>query len=199
MTQTRARATPIGLGLFLVLAGLVGLVASFALTIEKLNALASPGSEASCDFSLLVQCTKNLESAQGSTFGFPNPLIGIVGFTAMIVTATALLAGARYARWFWLTFNAGLLAAVLFVGYLIQTSIYFLGTLCPWCMVVWSVTIPAFIAVTLYNAGSGAIPLPARLKRALGEAYSWTPFITLLCYIVIAVLAQLRLDVIRYL
>lgn len=199
MTQTRFRTTPVGLALFLVLAGLVGLVAALALTIEKLNALASPGAAAGCDFSVLVQCTKNLESAQGSTFGFPNPLIGIVGFTAVIVVGMGLLAGARYARWFWLTFNAGLLGALAFVVYLIQTSIYLLGTLCPWCMVVWSVTIPAFIAVTLYNAGSGAIPLPAKLRRVLGEAYSWTPFLTLLGFIVIAVLAQLRLDVIRYL
>lgn len=199
MTQTRSRATPIGLAVFLVLAGLIGLVAAFALTIEKLNALASPGTAAGCDFSVLVQCTKNLESAQGSTFGFPNPLIGIVGFSVVIVVGMGLLAGARYARWFWLTFNVGLLAALAFVAYLIQTSIYFLGTLCPWCMVVWSVTIPAFLAVTLYNAKSGAIPLPARLRRVLSEAYSWTPFITLLCFILVAVLAQLRLDVIRYL
>jgi hypothetical protein len=110
-----------------------------------------------------------------------------------------VLAGARFARWFWALFNLGLLGAMAFVVYLISTSIYYLGTLCPWCMVVWSVTIPAFIAVTLFNAKTGVVPVPARVRRALGEAYAWTPFLALLCYILVAVLAQLRLDVVRYL
>lgn len=199
MTPSARTSRPIPLAIFLVFAGVIGFIAAFALTLEKIDGLVNPGAAAGCDFSVLVQCTKNLESAQGSTFGFPNPLIGLAGFTAVIAVGVGVLAGARFARWFWALFNLGLLGAMAFVVYLISTSIYYLGTLCPWCMVVWSVTIPAFIAVTLYNAKAGVIPLPARLRRALGEAYAWTPFLTLLCYIVVALLAQLRLDVIRYL
>lgn len=199
MTPTARTSRPIPLAIFLVFAGVIGFIAAFALTLEKFDGLVNPGQAAGCDFSVLVQCTKNLESAQGSTFGFPNPLIGLAGFTAVIAVGVGVLAGARFARWFWGLFNLGLLGALAFVVYLISTSIYYLGTLCPWCMVVWSVTIPSFIAVTLYNVKSGVIPLPGRLRRALGGAYAWTPFLALLCYIVVAVLAQLRLDVIRYL
>ncbi|MET3768698.1 putative membrane protein [Marisediminicola sp. UYEF4] len=199
MTPTARTSRPIPLAIFLVFAGAIGFIAAFALTLEKFDGLVNPGQAAGCDFSVLVQCTKNLESAQGSTFGFPNPLIGLAGFTAVIAVGVGVLAGARFARWFWGLFNLGLLGALAFVVYLISTSIYYLGTLCPWCMIVWSVTIPSFIAVTLYNAKSGVIPLPGRLRRALGGAYAWTPFIALLCYIAVAVLAQLRLDVIRYL
>lgn len=185
--------------MFLVIAGVIGLIASFALTLEKIDGLANPGQAAGCDFSVLVQCTTNLESAQGSTFGFPNSLIGLAWFTATITVGVGVLAGARFARWFWTLFGLAQLGSIAFTAYLIGTSIYFLGTLCPWCMVVWSVTIPSFLAVTLYGVKSGMIPLPGRVRRALGEAYAWTPFITLLVFIVVAVLAQLRLDVIRYL
>ena len=39
--------------------------------------------------------------------------------------------------------------------WLIGQSIFVLGTLCPWCMLVWLVTIPLFWVVTLRNAREG--------------------------------------------
>ena len=66
-------------------------------------------------------------------------------------------------------------------------------------MVVWLVTIPAFYAVTLHNGRTGVIPLPASARRVVGAAYDWVPFLAIASYIVVAVLAQLRLDVISYL
>lgn len=190
---------PIVLAVFLVFTGAVGLVASFALSLEKLHALASPGAAAGCDFSLVVQCGKNLASPQGSILGFPNPLIGLVAFAILTTVGAAILAGAAFARWFWIALNLGMLLAFAFAIFLIVTSIYFLGTLCPWCMVVWSVTIPAFYAVTLYNVTTGVLPLPASARRVVGAAYGWVPSLAVASYILIAVLAQLRLDVISYL
>ena len=187
------------LAVFLIFTGVVGLVASLALTLEKLHSLANPGAAAGCDFSLVVQCGKNLASSQGSVLGFPNPLIGLVAFAILTTVGAAILAGAAFTRWFWVALNVGMLLAFAFVIFLIVTSIYFLGTLCPWCMVVWSVTIPAFYAVTLYNVATGALALPASARRVVGAAYGWVPFLAVASYIVIAVLAQLRLDVISYL
>lgn len=199
MPATPQVQRPITLAVFLVFTGVVGLIAAFALTIEKLHALTNPGTAAGCDFSLVVQCGKNLASAQGSILGFPNPLIGLVGFAILTTIGAAILSGADFARWFWIALNVGMLVAFAFVIFLIITSIYFLGTLCPWCMVVWSVTIPAFYAVTLHNVRSGALGLPASARRIVGAAYGWVPFLAVGSYIVIAVLAQLRLDVISYL
>ena len=70
----------------LILAGVVGWIAAFALTIEKFHALMNPDAGgASCDFSIVVQCTANLDSWQGSVFGFPNPILGLTGWVASIV------------------------------------------------------------------------------------------------------------------
>jgi len=193
------RVHPRGLAIFLIIAGVIGWIAAFQLTIEKFHLLQNPGSTASCDFNIVVQCGANLGSAQGALFGFPNPLIGLGAWVAPIAVGVAILAGARFARWFWVAFNAGLLGALVFVIWLISQSIFVLGTLCPWCMVTWSVTIPAFLAVTLYNLGSGNIPVGASGRRVARSLAGWVPLITVLCYVVIAILAQVRLDFLSFL
>jgi len=193
MTDAVASKRPLSLALVLIVTGVIGWYASFALTLDKIAVLENPQADLDCNFSVLVQCGVNLGSWQGAVLGFPNPLLGLGGFVAPIAVGVALLAGASFARWFWLTFNAGVLGAFAFCLWLAYQSIFNLGTLCPWCMLVWSVTIPLFWTLTLANAraghlGPGLEPLGARL-------YSWVPVITIVGYLIIAVVAQARLDV----
>ena len=180
---------------WLVLAGIVGWWAAFSLTMERLHLLMDPDATASCDFSILVQCTANLQSWQGSVFGFPNPIIGLAGWVAPIVVGMAMLAGARFARWFWWLFELGMLFAFGFVIWLVVQSIFVLGTLCPWCMVTWVVTIPTFYVVTLHVLRIGAVPAPAGVRRAAGTLMGWVPLFAIVSYAIVAVLAQVRLDV----
>ncbi|MCP2030659.1 putative membrane protein [Okibacterium sp. HSC-33S16] len=193
----RTDDSPRVLAAFLILAGVIGEIAAFALTIEKIHTLTAPGESLSCDFSVLVQCGANLQSWQGSLFGFPNPLLGLAGWAAPIAVGVSILAGAGFARWFWVLFNVGLAGALGFVIWLISQSIFTLGTLCPWCMVTWSVTIPAFLAVTLYNFSRGHLPATATVRRTARTLYNWIVPLTVVCYLIIAVIAQLRLDVLR--
>jgi len=186
---------PVVLAIFLIVTGVVGWIAAFALTVEKFVTLTNPTAPLGCDFSVLVQCRANLESWQGSLFGFPNPVIGLAAWIAPLVVGVAILAGARFARWFWVLFNLGIVAALAFVIWLISQSMFVLGTLCPWCMVTWSVTIPLFWAVTLYNLREGNIPVPAGVRRVAAAVYGWVPAITLASYLVVALIAQVRLDV----
>lgn len=196
-TPTQHR--PVVFAVLLIVLGIIGWTAAFALTNDKFTALANPEASLGCDFSLLVQCSANLNSTQGAIFGFPNPLIGLAAWIAPIVVGAGLLAGARFDRWFWALFNAGFVLALVFVGWLVATSIYALGTLCPWCMLTWAVVIPGFWLVTLRNLREGVYPVPSKIRRVARAAYGWTPFLTLLCYLLIAVLAQVRLDVLAYL
>jgi uncharacterized membrane protein len=195
VTDTAPYKRPLALAIFLVVGGVIGFIAAFALTLDKFQVLEHPGAELGCNFSVLVQCGRNLGSAQGSAFGFPNPVIGLAGFFAVIVVGVSLLAGARFARWYWIVFNLGLTFAIGFVIWLIGQSIFALNTLCPWCMVVWVVTIPLFFSVTLYNLSTGVIPNGARSRRFFTALRGWVPLISLVCYLIIAVIAQLRLDV----
>jgi uncharacterized membrane protein len=183
--------------LFLIIVGVLGWWASFSLTIDRFLLLENPDSDLDCNFTLLVQCGENLRSPQGSAFGFPNSLLGLGGFAAPIAVGVSLLAGARFARWFWIVFNAGIAGALAFDIWLIGQSIFVLGTLCPWCMLVWGIVIPLFWVVTFRNLGAGVFREP---PRRLGKSLlSWVVPITVACYVVVALLAQFRLNVLGYL
>ncbi|MGV8969098.1 MAG: vitamin K epoxide reductase family protein [Microbacteriaceae bacterium] len=199
MTDTQMHKRPVALAIFLIAVGIVGWYAAFALTIEKFDLLIDPEASASCDFSILVQCKANLTSWQGSLFGFPNPILGLGAWVAPIVVGAALLAGARLDRWFWIAFNVGIVGALGFVVWLIKTSIFELGTLCPWCMVTWSVTIPLFWALTFYNLREGIFTENVKAKLIGRSLFRWVPAITIGSYVVVAIVAQVRLDFIAYL
>ena len=197
MSARTIESRPKALAVWLIIAGVIGWGAAFALTVEKFHALQNPDSgPASCDFSIIVQCTANLDSWQGSVFGFPNPIIGLTGWVAPIVVGMAVLAGARFARWFWLAFAAGITFAFGFVLWLIGQSIYILGTLCPWCMVTWLVTIPTFYAVWVHLLRAGAISDSARVRAVGTKLAPWVPLLAILTYAIVLLLAQLRLDAI---
>lgn len=192
--STAERPRPIALSIFLVVAGVIGLLAAFALTLDKFEILENPSAQLNCNFSVLVQCGKNLASWQGSVLGFPNPILGLGGWTATIAMGAGVLAGGRFARWFWLLFNLGVIGALVLVIFLITQSIYVLNTLCPWCMLTWLVTIPTFWAVSLYNLRSGNIPVPPAVRRVAAALFGWLPIVTLVSYVIVGLLAQLRLE-----
>jgi uncharacterized membrane protein len=185
------------LGIFLIVAGAAGWWAAFNLTLDKFLAYEHPKNPLSCDFSLIVQCTVNLNAPQGSAFGFPNPIIGLGGFAAVIAVGVALLAGARFDRWFWILFNLGIAGALAFVIWLIGQSIFELNTLCPWCMIVWLATIPLFWVVTIRNLAEGVYSEPAR--RVGAALRPWIIPITVISYLIVAIIAQLQLDVLGHL
>lgn len=188
------KKTPVGFAIFLIIASLIGLTAAFALTLEKLVMLEHPDAHLSCNFSVIVQCGKNLASWQGSTFGFPNPILGLVAWPVVLATAVGLLAGAKFARWYWIAFTAVAALGLAFVIFLISQSIFVLGTLCPWCMVTWSAVIPLFIITTLWTTAQGVFGGSAALRSRAAALLTWSPTIVLAAYLLVAVIAQLRLD-----
>ena len=200
--QTTKR--PVALAIWLVIAGAIGLLAAFELTYEKFDVLmktvADPGAAyaASCDISPIVQCSKNLDSWQGSVFGFPNPMLGLICWTAPVVVGMALLAGARFGKWFWILYTAGHTFAFGFVCWLIYQSIFNLGTLCPWCMVTWVVTIPSFYAVVLHSVRIGAIPFGEKMKQVANTLMGWMPLLATASYLIIAIIAIVRLPILDW-
>jgi hypothetical protein len=60
-------------------------------------------------------------------------------------------------------------------------------------MLVWLVTIPLFWVVSLRNAREGVFG--SRLRGAGETLMVWAIPVTVVCYVVIALMAQARLDV----
>jgi len=149
----------------LVICGSIGLLASFVILVDKLQLLEDPGRTFLCDLNPIISCGSVMTSDQSHAFGFPNPIIGLVGFAIVITTGMAMLAGATFKRWYWLGLQIGTLFGLGFVHWLFTQSVYSINALCPYCMVVWIVTITTFWYVTLYNIQNGIIKLPAGLQK----------------------------------
>lgn len=143
-----------GLGIVLAIAGTVGVIAAVALLLEKMALLANPDYIPSCDISPILACGSVMTTPQAEAFGIPNPIIGIAGFAVVATIGAGLLAGATYAPWFWGAIQVGVTFAVIFVHWLIYQSLYVIGALCPYCIVVWAVTIPIFWYPTIRNLRS---------------------------------------------
>ena len=159
-------ARPAALGWLYVIGGAIGLVSSFALIYEKLQSLANSDYVASCSINPVVSCGSVMDSSQAALFGFPNPLIGVAAFPVVITAGVALLSGYAAPRWFWLGMQVGTTLALVFIHWLIWSSLYSIGALCPYCMVVWVVVIPIFWYTTLHNLRAGHFGG----GRAAGEA-----------------------------
>jgi uncharacterized membrane protein len=133
---------------WVLIAGAVGLTAALTLTIEKIKLLENPAYVPSCSINPVLSCGSVMVTPQAAAFGFPNPLIGIAAFTVVVVTGVLALAKVSLPQWFWGGLAAGTLLGVVFIHWLIYQSLYVIGALCPYCMVVWSVTIPLLVVVS---------------------------------------------------
>ena len=141
----------------LLTSGIIGVLCAAILTIEKIHLLKNPSAALNCDLNPIVACGPVINTWQASAFGFPNPLLGLVGFGAVATIGAAMLAGARFKRWFWLGLQVGVVFGMSMVFWLQYQSIFNIKTLCPYCMVVWATMIPLFWYTTLYNLREGHI------------------------------------------
>lgn len=181
LTGEAARGRPPGvspvsdraLAWLMLVGGVVGFAAAFVLAVEKIALLTDPSYTPSCSLNPVLSCGSVMQTAQAEAFGFPNPLLGVAAFPVVAATGAALLAGARLARWYWLGLQAGVTFGLVFVGWLIFQSLYRIGALCPYCMVVWTVMLPLFGYVTLRNATTGMFGAKVGGSRVVRVAAQW--------------------------
>lgn len=173
----------------LVVSGLIGLVAAIELIIQKISVLSDPDFVPNCDINPVLSCGSVINTEQASLFGFPNPVLGVIGFTIVIMFGALLFAGVELPRSIWLGLNIGALAGMVFVIWLVSQSLYVIGALCPWCIVVWAVTIPIFWQVTTDNLAAGRLSLGKSLSEII-VALKW--ILIAASYLIIAGLIFIR-------
>ncbi len=166
----------------MVIGGVIGLAASSILTIEKIELLANPNYRPSCSLNPVMACSPVMNSWQANFLGFPNPLMGIAAFAVVLTLGLVLLSGARLAKWIWVGLQLGLAVGLVFVHWLIYSSLYDIGKLCVYCMVVWAVTIALFVVVTVRNLMVATVAP----RRVLSTAATYAPLIIFVWYMLIA-------------
>lgn len=131
---------PIGVGITILITGIIGFIASATLTIERIELLMDPNYVPSCSINPVLSCGSVMVTPQARIFGFPNPLIGIAAFSVIIVTGALITGRVSLPRWYWLGQTIGTAAGFVMVNWLFFQSLYRINALCPYCMVVWTVT-----------------------------------------------------------
>jgi uncharacterized membrane protein len=157
--------------LVILVTGIIGWLASFELTVDDWRLLRDPSYQPACNISPIVNCGSVMSSPEGRLFGFPNMLLGLGAYAAVITLAVAVLSGSRLHRRLWLALDAGALLGVVFVHFLIVQSLYQLNKLCPYCVVIWVITIALFWFVNLHCLEQGIVKAPRSVLTVLRDTH----------------------------
>lgn len=154
MNNTSSRAAWV-----LLIGGLAGWLASVTLTIERFKLFTDPNYRPSCSLNPILSCGSVMATEQAAKFGFPNPIIGIVGFSVVVTLAVLAVANVRFPRWIWGGLWVGTVLGTVFICWLIFQSLYRIGALCPYCMVVWAIITPLLAVATEQVWGAARGPM----------------------------------------
>lgn len=176
------------IGLILAICGGIGLIAAFVLAVEKVELLKDPDYSPSCSINPVLSCGSVMATDQAELFGFPNPFIGVATFPVLLATGIAVAAGVTFPRWWWLGTLAGTFSGVVFISWLFFQSVFRIEALCPYCMVVWVVTITAFWYTLLHVLGSGSITVSATFAPAVNFLRTYHSTVLLAVFVALAVI-----------
>ncbi len=149
----------------LIAVGIIGLIASFVLTYDKIHVLTDKGYEPSCNINPILSCGSVMKTEQASLLGVPNTVFGLIAFSMLLTFGFLLAGGAKVKKWVWIGAQLAATIGVIFMHYLFFQGVYRINAICPWCSVVWIITIPTFWYITLYNLREQNINLPANMSK----------------------------------
>ena len=178
-----------------LVSSLLGLVASFVLSMDAIILAQDGEAELSCNINEKISCGAVGVSWQAELLGFPNAFLGLMAEPVIITIAVASLAGVLFPRWFML--GAQLVSSIGFVFalWLFQQSYFEIGRLCPYCLLITATTTLIFFAFTRVNVLEGNFGNAARDK--FGNAFRVYHADIIAAVVLIAVLAAMV--VFRYL
>ncbi|GAA3210360.1 vitamin K epoxide reductase family protein [Nonomuraea helvata] len=145
----------------------LSLTASFVLSIDAVRLAADPGADLSCNINSVVSCGTVGSSWQAHLFGFPNAFLGLVAEPVVITIAVASLGRVRFPRWFMFAAQVVYTLGLIFAYWLFFQSMYVIGALCPWCLLVTMSTTLVWSTLTHVNVRDGNLFLPRRVQAAL--------------------------------
>jgi uncharacterized membrane protein len=177
---------------WVLIAGVIGLLASMTLTVEKIKILLNSSYVPSCNINPVVSCGSVMVT-QASVLGFLNSLLGLVGFTVVVVTGVLAVTKVSLPQWYWVGLTVGVLVGAAFVHWVIFQSLYRIGALCPYCMVVWAVTISLLVVVASIAFRPVLQPRETGLKTGIAQVlFQWRWSIAALWFTAVFLLIMVR-------
>ena len=178
------------LAAFIMLIGsALGLLASFMLSIEALILAKNSQSVLSCDQNSVLSCSTVANHWSATILGFPNSFIGVMTLPVMVTIAVALLAGAKFPRWFMQAAQAGAVVGMVFAAWMFYMSYIEIGALCPWCLTLDAGMTLIFFGLTRYNILRKNISWRGAQKFVSG-GYDALIAVSVIVLVVVAIIAK---------
>lgn len=147
----------------------LSLIASFVLSVESIEIVKNPDAVLSCSINEIINCASVMKHPSSDLFGFPNSFIGLMAEPVVITVAIAGLAGVRFPRAFMAAAQVGYAAGLVFAYYLFFVSVFVIGALCPWCLLVTLSTTLVFMSLLHYNIREDNLYLSEKTNKRLKE------------------------------
>ena len=103
-----------------------------------------------CSSTGVIDCERVTTSAQSEVLGIPVALLGLGWFLAMCVALLAV-GMALAAPWLSAARQAGVVAGMAFVLWLVYAELFVIDAICLWCTVVHVLAFALFVIVVLYG------------------------------------------------
>lgn len=151
----------------MLISSVLSLIASFVLSADAVRLAADPNADLACNLNAVLSCGTVGSSWQSHVFGFPNAFLGLMAEPVVITIAVASLGGVRFPRWFMFAAQVVYTLGLVFAYWLLYQSMFRIGALCPWCLLVTVSTTLVFSTLTHVNIRDGNLFLPSRIQSAL--------------------------------
>lgn len=149
----------------MLVGAILSLTAAFVLSVESIEIAKNPDAKLSCSVNIIINCATVAAHPTSTMFGFPNPFLGLMTEPIVITVAIAGLAGIKFPRRFMFVAQVFYTLGLIFALYLLYLSMFVIGALCPWCLLVTLTTILVWFAITRYNLREDNLYLPKRWSR----------------------------------
>lgn len=170
----------------------LSLLASFVLSVDAIKLAANPSASLSCNINAAISCGAVGNSWQASLFGFPNAFLGMIAEAVVITIAVAALGGTKFPRWFMFSAQIVYTLGLIFAYWLFAQSMFVIGALCPWCLLITLSTTLVFASLTKYNLMQDNLYLPRKLQaKALNFTLKGHDMILIINWLAIIVAAIL--------
>jgi len=141
----------------IIVASIVGLIASAVLIYDQVQIWQTPNYSAPCDLNPILSCGSVINSKDGHVFGIPAPFFGLIMFPALATMGIVMASGIKLKRWLWIGMQIALTGGVIFALWLFWVSLYKIHALCPYCLGTDAAIYTMAWYVTLYNIEQGYI------------------------------------------
>lgn len=139
----------------IIIFSITGLYSAFILTTEKIELLKNADRVLPCTVNIIINCASVMKSPQAEVFGFPNPILGLIGYSTMLTFGVSLLFSKTRAKVYILLTTLGSFLSVIFTYWLLSQSVYIIGSLCPYCLLSGISATNIFFALIYLNLKDG--------------------------------------------